>query len=233
MKRKILLGVVVSILSLGIVGCQSSVKDNNKEVKEAYENLLNKEKKYEYVKEVLSDGLYTEEYRDIQNRMYRLDIYNKDNKLESRDIGNEKEFTSLFKDENGEWIGYKEEYADSVIKENEKRNSTSVIDSACRKNISSIIDNDYISKEKVDGLIMYSDDKNNFVYVNPNTNMISKVKFSEKNKDNIIEYEFKIFDNIDKKDLSINASNKENIDLSKIKIEDRGKQEGMEGPSVG
>lgn len=233
MKRKILLGVVVSILSFGIVGCQSSVKDNNKEVKEAYENLLNKEKKYEYVKEVLSDGLYTEEYRHIPNRMYRLDAYNKDNKLESRDIGNEKEFTSLFKDENGEWIGYKEEYADSVIKENEKRNSTSVIDSACRKNISSIIDNDYVSKEKVDGLIVYSDDKNNFVYVDPNTNMISKVKFSEKNKDNIIEYEFKTFDNIDKKDLSINASNKENIDLSKIKIEDRGKQEGMEGPSVG
>lgn len=228
MKRKILLGVVVGALSLGLVGCQS----NNKSVKEAYENLLNKEKKYEYVKTVYSDGSYVEEYRDIQNRTERDDHYTKDNKLESRDISNGREIIALFKDENGKWTGYKEGLADSIIKDNEKRNSTSLIDYAYKKNISSIIDNDYVSKEKVDGLIRYSDDKNNFVYVDPNTNMISKVKFSQE-KDNMIEYEFKFFDNISKRDLSINASNKENIDLSKIKIEDRGKQEGMEGPGLG
>lgn len=101
--------------------------------------------------------------------------------------------------------GYREEYADSVIKDNEKRNSTSVIDFSYREHISSIIDNNYASKEKVDGLIMNSDN-NNFVYVNPNTNMISQVKLSE--KDNIIGSEFEVFDNIKKKYLSINASKK-------------------------
>ncbi|CEN86983.1 hypothetical protein [Paraclostridium sordellii] len=100
---------------------------------------------------------------------------------------------------------YREEYADSVIKDNEKRNSTSVIDFSYREHISSIIDNNYASKEKVDGLIMNSDN-NNFVYVNPNTNMISQVKLSE--KDNIIGSEFEVFDNIKKKYLSINTSKK-------------------------
>lgn len=33
--------------------------------------------------------------------------------------------------------------------------------------------------------------------------------------------------------MSISTKNNNNIDLSKIKLEDRGKQEGMDGPSFG
>lgn len=223
--------MLVSMLSLGLVGCQSSKEDNIKEIKEAYENLLSSEKKYEYVKIVFENGSYTESYRDIFNNIDRTDVYDENGKFESRNIQDNKLLTSIFKDENGNLIGYKEELSDSVMKENAKFNNTSSIDNICKEYISSMLDNKYNSRKEVDGLIKYSDKKNNTVYVDPKTNMIAKVEFEA--NDNIVGFEFEILDGINEEDLSINAKNKENIDLSETEIEDRGKQEEITGPAVG
>lgn len=233
MKIKILLGVLVSILSLGLTGCKNTEEDNTKEIKEAYENLLSSEKEYEYVKTINKNGSYTESYRDISSNVDRTDSYDENDKFESRNIldSNTRLLTSVFKDENGKWIGYKEVLSDSVMKENTKFFNTSIIDNICKEYIALMLDNNYISREKVDELITYSDNNNNIIYVNPKTSMITKVEFKE--NDNIVGYEFEILDKLKEEDLNISAKNKENIDLSKTKIEDRGKQEGMEGPSIG
>ncbi|RDY27260.1 hypothetical protein CHL78_009735 [Romboutsia weinsteinii] len=68
--------------------------------------------------------------------------------------------------------------------------------------------------------------------------MISKIEFCE--TDNIIidgesiaSYEFEILEKLSESDMSISTKNNNNIDLSKIKLEDRGKQKGMDGPSFG
>lgn len=233
MKIKVLLGVLVSILSLGFTGCKNTEEDNTKEIKEDYENLLSSEKEYEYVKIIHKNGSSTERYRDISSNVERTDSYDENDKFESRIIldSNIKLLTSVGKDENGEWFGYKEVLSDPVMKENTKFLNTSIIDNICKEYIALMLDNNYISREKVNELIKYSDNNNNTIYVNPKTSMITKVEFEE--NDNIVGCEFEILDKLKEEDLNISAKNKENIDLSKTKIEDRGKQEGMDGPSLG
>ncbi|RDY27261.1 hypothetical protein CHL78_009740 [Romboutsia weinsteinii] len=132
MKKRLTLGVLLSILSLGFTGCQSS-NNYNAEINDAYNNLLNQEKESEYVKTTYKDGLYIENYRNNLSSIERTDIYDKNGKLESRGIIDNKHrlITSVFKDENNKWIGYKEGISDPVIKENAKVFETSAIDTIC------------------------------------------------------------------------------------------------------
>lgn len=220
----------------------SNVKDYNNKVKEAFDNLLNKEKKYEYIKRIYCDGSYLERYKDLSNGNYRDDGYDKEGKFVTRDLYDSKDLqgkssrTTMFKNKNGDWEGYKYLFTN----EEERAGITSDIDDICKYYIyiSQTEKDNYTHKEEVDGLIMYTcDDNIHSVYVNPDTNMISKIEDKSNHTHNhkicfTKGFEFEIPDTIEKEDLSINAKNKENIDLSKIKLSIE-KEEDVKGAPVG
>lgn len=190
----------------------SSVKDNNNKVKEAFDNLLNKEKKYEYIKRIYCDGSYLERYRDLSNGNYRDDGYDKEGKFVTRDLYDSKDLqdksskTTMFKNKNGDWEGYKYLFTNEG---EERAGITSEIDDICKDYISQTIKENYTHKEEVDGLIMYTcDDNTHSVYVNPDTKMISKIEEKSNHTHSINNhsiyftkgFEFEVPDTIEKEE---------------------------------